>query len=101
MFVTGPKYDIWLVKTVGLLITSIGTTTLIASREKSIAIHVIFLTVSSACFLTAIDIYYSLTGRISKIYIGDALIEIMLVILILYAYNSQKESNHRVVGNEQ
>ena len=77
--VTGPKVDRWLVKTVGLLVAVIGASLLADARRPSRGSRV--LAVGSAAALGGIDTVYSLRGRISKIYLLDALLEAMLVAL--------------------
>lgn len=77
--VTGPKVDKWLVKTVGLCITCIGGALLAAARRDRITPEIRGLAISSAVSLAAIDIYYSAAGRISPIYLADAVAEFGLV----------------------
>jgi hypothetical protein len=77
--VTGPKRDRWLVKTVGVLVGVIGAVLLRASRRGRIDRDLSFLAAASAAGLTAIDTVYASTGRISRIYLLDALAETALV----------------------
>jgi hypothetical protein len=79
MWVTGPKYDIWLVKTVGILILVIGIVFISASRHQRITIEISILAICSAIGLMAIDVYYSVIDRISDIYLLDALGELLLI----------------------
>lgn len=82
--VTGPKVDLWLVKTVGLLIAVIALTILMAAwrgQRGQIAPEVRFLAAGSAAALAAIDIIYALSDRIWDIYLLDAVAEIVLVVL--------------------
>ena len=76
--VTGPKVDRWLVKTVGVLVAVIGAS-LLAEARPSRGSRV--LGVGSAAALGGVDAVYSLRGRISKIYLVDAVIEAILVAL--------------------
>src|SRR5687767_603970 len=69
--VTGPKTDLWLVRTVALLITCIGTTLLVAAREKQPAASITVLGIASAASLAWVDAYYSLTGVIWPVYLLD------------------------------
>jgi hypothetical protein len=80
-WVTGPKVDLWLVKTVGLLIAVIGLTILMAARRGRIGAEVRFLAAGSAAALAAVDIVYALSDRIRDIYLLDAVAEIVLVVL--------------------
>lgn len=77
--VTGPKVDRWLVKTVGVLVAVIGVSLLADARRPSRGSHV--LGVGSAAALAGVDVVYSLRGRISKIYLLDAVLEALLVTL--------------------
>ena len=81
--VTGPKVDDWLVRMVGLLAASIGATLLVAARRKSPSAEAFVLAVTSALSFAAIDVWYAARGRISPIYLADAVIEIALVVLVL------------------
>ena len=75
---TGPKTDIWLVKTVGVLVTVIGATLLLAARHH-IGRTTVFLAVGSALGLAGIDLAYALGRTISPIYLLDAAAELALV----------------------
>ena len=79
--VSGPKTDKWLVRTVGVLITVIGAVLcLAAARQKPLSEPEIpALALGSAAGLTAIDVIYVAKGRISPIYLLDALLEIVLI----------------------
>jgi hypothetical protein len=75
--VTGAKADLWLVKTVGLLITVIGAA-LLASGRRALTPEIVVLASGSALALGAIDVYYSARGVISKVYLLDAPLEAAL-----------------------
>lgn len=77
--VTGPKVDRWLVKTVGVLVAVIGASLLADAPRPSRGSRV--LAVGSAAALGGVDVVYSLRGRISKIYLVDAVLEALLVSL--------------------
>jgi hypothetical protein len=77
--VTGPKVDRWLVKTVGVLVAVIGVSLLADARRPSRAS--MLLGVGSAAALGGVDVVYALRGRISKIYLADAVVETLLVTL--------------------
>lgn len=79
--VTGPKTDLWLVKTVGVLVTVIGAVLVSAARERRITNEIVMLAVGSALGLAAIDLVYALSGRISAVYLADAAAEIGLAAL--------------------
>jgi hypothetical protein len=81
--ITGPKVDLWLVRTVGVLVTVIGAVLLSASRSRRINREILLLAVGSALGLAGIDLVYALSGRISAIYLADAAAEIALASLWL------------------
>jgi hypothetical protein len=76
--VTGPKTDLWLVKTVGVLVSVIGAVLIAASRNRRITNEIVLLAAGSALGLAGIDLVYALSGRISAVYLGDAVLEIGL-----------------------
>jgi hypothetical protein len=77
--VTGPKVDRWLVKTVGVLVSVIGGVLLLAGRRRRVEPEPALLAAASAAGLAAIDTVYATRGRISKIYLLDAVVEVALV----------------------
>lgn len=79
MAVTGPKTDLWLVKTVGALVTVIGGVLLTAGRRRRVTRDVLLLGIGSAFSFATIDLVYVLAGQISKIYLLDAVAEVGLV----------------------
>ena len=84
--VTGPKTDLWLVKTVGVLVTVIGLVLLSAARSRRVTAEMVLLAVGSALGLAGIDLIYALSGRISAVYLADAVVEIGLAVLWAVAW---------------
>lgn len=78
--VTGPKTDLWLVKTVGALIAVEGGALTIAERRHRFTPEMALLAVGSALGLAAVDVAYALRGRISPIYLLDAIAEVVLAV---------------------
>jgi hypothetical protein len=85
MKVTGPKADIWLVRTVGLLVTAIGLCVAVAAYQRQFPLPVIILAIASSLALLLIDVIYVLNGTISRIYLLDAVIEALLIVAWLIA----------------
>lgn len=85
-WVTGPKRDRWLVKTVGVLIAVIGGATALAGQRKRVTPEIALLAGGSAAGLTAIDVIYVRRGRIRPIYLLDAIAETGLVIAWMLAW---------------
>jgi hypothetical protein len=75
--VTGPKRDLWLVRTVGVLVAVIGSALAVDRRRPSRGTAA--LAVGSAAGLAAIDTVYAARGTISRIYLIDALAELALI----------------------
>jgi hypothetical protein len=79
MKVTGAKTDVWLVKTVAILLVAISLSFLTALFSRSSLLPTVVLAASCCIALTAIDCYYALNGTISKIYVADAVVELILL----------------------
>jgi hypothetical protein len=77
-WVTGPKTDDWLVKTVGVLVTIVGGVLLHAARRERITAEIALLAAGCAVGLACIDLVYALNGTISPIYLADTAAELAL-----------------------
>lgn len=78
--VTGPKTDLWLVKTVGAILTVIGAVLIYAHFANSVDSPIIVLAIGSALALTIVEFVYVFKRVISPIYLADAVAEIILVL---------------------
>jgi hypothetical protein len=90
--VFGPKVDRWLVKTVaGLLV--VNGVTLLATRStpESIA-QARRLGVGTAAVLAMIDLSYAPIGRISRMYLADAAVEIGWIVVWCLPKNRARTS---------
>jgi hypothetical protein len=76
--VTGPKTDLWLVKTVGALVGVIGAALLEAGRRGRVTRETALLAGGSAAALAAVDVVYASRGRIPPVYLLDAVPELAL-----------------------
>jgi len=77
--VTGPKTDLWLVKTVGVLVSIIGLVLLLAGWQGSITFETALLALGSAAGLMAIDLVYVARRTILPIYLLDAFVQFILI----------------------
>jgi hypothetical protein len=78
MTVTGPKTDIWLVKTVGSLLIPVGLAMLsFVSRPSDKSLFILAGGISVA--FIAIDTFYALREVISDIYLLDAILEALFL----------------------
>lgn len=93
--VTGPKVDLWLVKTVGILVAVIGATLLVGARRHRIGPELVVLAAGSAAGLAGIDLVYALSDRIWDIYLLDAVAEIALAIAWVGAWVRARDQESR------
>lgn len=91
-WVSGPKVDRWLVKTVGTLVTTIGSAIGVASWRQRLTPEIKLLAVGSALSFAVIDIVYVARGRISRVYLLDAVAQLGLII----GWNSPKSLRRSV-----
>lgn len=77
--VTGPKTDLWLVRTVGALVGVVGGALLMAGLHRRVTPEIRLLGAGSAAALGAIEGHYSVRGRIPPVYLADAVAEGALV----------------------
>jgi hypothetical protein len=80
MRITGPKTDLWLVKTVAVLLLAISFSFIASLKFRSYEVSVITLAVSCCLLLICIDCFYVWKGTISKVYLLDAVAELCLLI---------------------
>ena len=80
MAVTGPKHDVWLVKTVGALVTVIGVAIVAAGLRRSGATpELLVVAIGGAFVLMMVDVVYVLRRVIAPIYLADAAAEALLL----------------------
>lgn len=77
--VTGPKTDLWLVRTVGGLLSVIGVALWSAGRRRRVTRELGFVGAGSAAVLIVIDVVYVTKEVISSIYLLDAAVEVGIV----------------------
>jgi hypothetical protein len=80
--VTGPKTDLWLVRTVGALILVISLPLLLTAFYGRPAEQVVLLGIAASVALAAVDVYYVLRRVISSIYLLDAAIQSSLALAL-------------------
>ena len=93
MLVTGPKTDVWLVKTVSVLLLAVSFCFITNLIIKTNRWPVIILAVCCCIFLAGIDIYYAGKHVISAIYFVDSFAQVILLIAwIIIIVRNLKES---------
>jgi hypothetical protein len=78
--ITGPKTDLWLVKTVGVILAVIGIVLVVAQVNAEINTPIIVLAIGSGLGLAIVEFIYVAKRVISPIYLGDAFAEIILIV---------------------
>lgn len=76
---TGPKTDLWLVQTVGVAVAAMGAALVVAGMKNDFTPAIILLGVVSALGLACIDIFYVMKRVIAPVYLGDAVIQTLLI----------------------
>ena len=77
--VTGPKTDLWLVRTVGLILAVIGAALILAQVYAQVNAAIIVLAIGSALSLAVIEFVYVSRKVIPPIYLADAVIEVLII----------------------
>ncbi len=100
--ISGPKTDIWLVRTVGLLVAVVGGSLGVAGWRRRITPEIIGMAISTGAALTVIDVVYTAKRRISPIYLLDACANTMLIVgwvtavrCRLLPHDSEPDRRHR------
>ncbi len=78
--ITGPKTELWLVKTVGALVSLVGTVLVIGLYRRRLPLEVRFLAIGASFILLTVDANYVAQRVIPPIYLLDAAIEIILIV---------------------
>ena len=77
---TGPKEDFWLAQTVGLTVASVGLGLAQAAwGRRGVPRELRTVAAATAAGLALVDVVFVARGRISRIYLADALAESALV----------------------
>ena len=77
--ITGPKSDYWLVRTVGGLLAAVGGVIGLAGASQRITPEIRWLAVTTSGVLTAIDLVYTASGRVRRVYLLDAIANAILI----------------------
>ena len=78
-WITGPKVDGWLVRTVGALVSVIGVVVGLAAYRRRLTPEMELLAVGTALSLAAVDVVTVSQRRIRRIYLLDAAANLGLV----------------------
>ena len=84
MLVTGPKTDIWLVKTVAVVLLPIALLFIVNIYKPSHPLHITVVGLTCSVGLAAIDFYYTANGTISWIYAVDGVLELVFFLCWIY-----------------
>jgi energy-converting hydrogenase Eha subunit E len=92
MKVTGPKNDIWLVKTLSVILLAIGLTFISHSFQHKISLPAITLALSTSLSLAIIDFHYVSEGVISRVYAADGIIQVIFFVFWIYIAAARKQN---------
>jgi hypothetical protein len=81
VLVTGPKTDIWLVKTFGMLISICGISMLLTALNRKYNLPIFTLAIMAIIGFIIFEVYYVWTKTISVIYLADAGFQFLLLLL--------------------
>lgn len=95
MQITGTKTDIWLVKTVAVLLLPMAICFLLGIRKYRENFIIIILGLTSSIGLAFIDFYYSFNDTISNIYLADGFLQIIFILLWIWLLNHWKQINKK------
>jgi hypothetical protein len=97
MRVTGYKTDIWLVKTVSVLLLAFSIGLLASAFSKRLEVSISLLALVASAGLAYVDFYYPANGIISNIYMADGAVEVVFVVawLILLLNKKPAEAGSR------
>jgi hypothetical protein len=84
MAVTGPKSDVWLVKTVSVILLAIAVALISFLFVKTDPLPAILLGLLTSAGLAAIDFYYSGREVISPVYALDGIAEAVFALVWIY-----------------
>jgi hypothetical protein len=85
MAVTGPKHDLWLVQSFGLVLFSVGGVLLHAAWRRCVDAGLAWVGLVLAVTLLGIDILFVTRGDISRVYLLDGAAELMLALAWIVA----------------
>ncbi|KAA3438447.1 hypothetical protein [Rufibacter hautae] len=90
--VTGPKKEVWLVVTVGILVLAIGAALFTAAFQRQEERSAGVLGFFSAVGLGAVDVRYATHEVIRDVYLLDAVGEFMLALAWVYVFFKSRDS---------
>lgn len=96
MAVTGPKTDLWLVKTVSVLILAIALFLLVQIKYLLPVVPVAIMAITMSAGLLIIDFYYPAIDRISGIYMADGILQFIFLCTWIFLLFSRKRLEHQL-----
>jgi hypothetical protein len=93
-WVTGPKTDTWLVKTVGVLVMAIGAALVHAGLTHRRDAGTAILSAGTAAGLTGVEAVYVARRRISPVYLADAVLQCTVLGAWLAVHRKPRHPQH-------
>jgi hypothetical protein len=91
-WITGPKVDDWLVYTVGLLLTVIGIALAVSGWRRRAGPALWIVAIGTPLAIAGIELVHVAIGRISRVYLLDAVIELAFALALAMALAAQKRT---------
>jgi hypothetical protein len=95
MLITGEKIDIWLVKMVGLLTVSISLFLIYSGIKNKLNTEDLILIFGACLSYFIIDTFYAFSGRISRIYLADAVLQFIFIGLWIFVVVKQRSKGKK------
>jgi hypothetical protein len=86
MLVTGPKTDIWLVKTVSALLIPVSLSLFSFAYLELDAVPAYILGGLTSIAFIVVDFYYALNDTISDVYLLDGILEVIFLLCWIYLF---------------
>ncbi|MFN2520618.1 MAG: hypothetical protein ABR525_06200 [Candidatus Limnocylindria bacterium] len=96
--VLGRKRDDWLVQTVALIITGLGASLGVSARRGKVPLEMRLAAASAAVGLGAVAAVYGARGRISRLYLVDAAVELAFAALWMRSLTAERGELMGTVG---
>ena len=95
LFVTGPKTDLWLVKSFGALLVAVGGVMMVSTLEDRLGLTCKRLGIAVAAALAGADLAFASKGTIAPIYLVDAAVELGFIVAWLVAMTADRAQRRR------
>jgi hypothetical protein len=97
-WVTGPKRDLWIAQTVGVLLVVSSAVFLSAAKRQRITAEIVALAMGEVIALAIVDVITLWQPRTALTYCADAVVEVALLVGWLVAITRRRARTVRIEG---